>query len=155
MLLDSVLHFSEAYTISLGWAVTSQRCSRPIYIHAACDQVSCVDGALTTQPNWASPVAVSAKEVGVGFSWHILHTVLLPFHFHHKGVVTVVPRERTDAVGSKKLVLIQQVLQDALQTVLGGNGQQMAEDVLLLNVRVVGYLEEGQGRGWEGRRGAE
>ena len=123
MLLDSVLHFGEAYTISLGWVVTSQRCSRPIYIvHTARDQASCVDGALTTQPNWASPVAVPSKEVGVGFSGHVLDAVLLPLHFHHKGVVTVVPREGTDAVRSKKLVLVQQVLQDTLQPVLGGNG---------------------------------
>lgn len=84
---------------------------------------SCIECALTAQPDGSPPVAVAPKEVGVGLGWDVLHTILLPLHLHHKGVVTVVPRERTDAVRSKKLVLIQKVLQHALKTVFGGDGQ--------------------------------
>ena len=115
--------------------------------YTACEYASCVDCALTTQPNGTPPVAVAAKEVGVGLGWYVLHAILLPLHFHHKGMVTVVPRERTDAVRCKKLVLVQQVLQDALKALLGRNSQQVAEHILLLDVRVVSYLEEGRGRG--------
>src|SRR5271168_3141806 len=92
------------------------------------------------EPDRSPPVRVAAEQPGVRFRRDVLDPIFLAGAVEYIRMLAVDARERTDPIGRKELILIEQVAQHALQA-LTRRDRQQAPRVHLLLARVhVRYL---------------
>src|SRR5262249_35289929 len=71
------------------------------------------DQSVHRHPYRSSPVRIATKHACVRFSRKVLDFVLLSSQVGYKRMIQVIFRQRTYAVGTEELVLIEHVLQNA------------------------------------------
>src|SRR5262249_23088408 len=77
-------------------------------------------------PNWSPPVGVSAEHAGVRLRGEILDLVFLVAEPKAVRVLLMVARERAYPVLAEEFVLVEHVLENAFQLLLGHYGEQTA-----------------------------
>ena len=69
------------------------------------------DQAVDWHPDRAPPIGVAAEHAGVGIGGDIAHAIFLAGDVNHVGAVLVIPRERSNAIVTEKLVLVEHARQ--------------------------------------------